>query len=166
MCKSVSVESYRPTGSITTHTDGAVRIRTALSSCACAATHVVWVWLNCDSHDADTAGNSSWVFLMSIAQYLYLFYYYYYNCCIVITSVLVIKIFYALQHICHSAYTYMPCQFRPSVRLSHACFMAKWLNASSKFFHSLIRHTTVCACEGQKLTKTLVTNSLTISGWT
>jgi len=44
--------------------------------------------------------------------------------------------FYARQHIYYSAY--MPRQFRLSVRLSHACFVSKQLNASSKFFHYLI----------------------------
>ena len=36
----------------------------------------------------------------------------------------------------------MPCQFLPyvclSVCLSHVCFVSKWLNALSKFFHCLI----------------------------
>jgi len=48
--------------------------------------------------------------------------------------------FYVRQHICHSAY--IPRQFRlsvcPSVCPSHACTVFKWLNISSKFFHSLI----------------------------
>ena len=40
--------------------------------------------------------------------------------------------FYARQHICYSAY--MLRQFHLSVRLSHAWFVSKRLNASSKFF--------------------------------
>jgi len=58
---------------------------------------------------------------------------YWCNCCI-------LHHFYVRQHICYSAY--MPRQFRLSVRLSirlsHACFVSKRLNASSKFFHCLI----------------------------
>lgn len=42
-----------------------------------------------------------------------------------------VQFYYAQQHICYS--TYMPRQFRLSVRLLHACIVSKWLIASSKF---------------------------------
>jgi len=41
--------------------------------------------------------------------------------------------FYARRH-----GAYMPRQFHPPVCLSHACFVSKRLNISSKFFHCLI----------------------------
>jgi len=44
--------------------------------------------------------------------------------------------YYMRHHICYSAY--MPLSVCLSVCLSHACFMSKRLNASSKFFHCLI----------------------------